>query len=100
MPSTLSRAATKCISDVPGFVKQTSTPPATSVCTRLSAPFSTVSPIQLGMAHASKRALHLADHFTTTSCPDRTLFFGPSSCCHLSGNKPQPLETCCQFVAN
>jgi hypothetical protein len=26
------------------------------------------------MAHSSKRALHLADPFTTTCCPDRTLF--------------------------
>ena len=39
MPSTLSRAATKCISDVPGLVKQTSTLEATRVRTRLSAPF-------------------------------------------------------------
>src|ERR1700760_3908995 len=39
MPSTRSSAATKCISDVPGLVKQTSTPPATRVRTRLSAPF-------------------------------------------------------------
>src|SRR3954464_3527533 len=39
MPSTRSRAATKCISEVPGLVKQTSTPPATNVRTRLSAPF-------------------------------------------------------------
>src|SRR6185437_12829636 len=39
MPSTRSRAATKCISEVPGLVKQTSTPPATRVRTRLSAPF-------------------------------------------------------------
>src|SRR5690606_33908539 len=39
MPSTLSRAATKCISEVPGFEKQTSTPESTSVRTRLSAPF-------------------------------------------------------------
>src|SRR5262249_5817408 len=39
MPSTLSSAATKCISDVPGLVKQTFTPPATSVRARLSAPF-------------------------------------------------------------
>ena len=30
---------TKCISDVPGLAKHTSTPPPTSVCTRLSAPF-------------------------------------------------------------
>ncbi len=43
MPSTLSSAATKCISDVPGFVKQTLTPPATSVRARLSAPFIGVS---------------------------------------------------------
>src|SRR3954468_23745432 len=39
MPSTRSSAATKCISDVPGLEKQTSTPPATNVRTRLSAPF-------------------------------------------------------------
>src|SRR5262245_8058344 len=39
MPSTLSRAATKCISDVPGLVKHTFTPPPTNVRTRLSAPF-------------------------------------------------------------
>src|SRR5262249_18212903 len=39
IPSTLSSAATKCISDVPGFVKHTLTPPATSVRARLSAPF-------------------------------------------------------------
>src|SRR5438874_5766494 len=39
MPSTRSRAATKCISEVPGLAKQTSTPPATKVRTRLSAPF-------------------------------------------------------------
>src|SRR3954470_7766336 len=39
MPSTRSRAATKCISEVPGLVKQTSTPPSTRVRTRLSAPF-------------------------------------------------------------
>src|SRR5882724_11522482 len=39
MPSTLSSAATKCISDVPGLPKQTSTPDPTSVRKRLSAPF-------------------------------------------------------------
>src|SRR5256885_3429123 len=39
MPSTRSSAATKCISEVPGLEKQTSTPPATNVRTRLSAPF-------------------------------------------------------------
>src|SRR5262245_16567645 len=39
MPGTLSSAATKCISEVPGLVKQTFTPPASSVRTRLSAPF-------------------------------------------------------------
>src|SRR5690242_4732256 len=43
MPSTLSSAATKCISEVPGLVKHTSTPPATSVRARLSAPFIEVS---------------------------------------------------------
>src|SRR5690606_32655834 len=39
MPGTRSSAATKCISDVPGFVKQTSTFESTKVRTRLSAPF-------------------------------------------------------------
>src|SRR5215475_10060878 len=39
IPSTLSIAATKCISDVPGLPKQTSTPDPTSVRKRLSAPF-------------------------------------------------------------
>src|SRR6202049_1217688 len=39
MPSTRSRAATKCISEVPGLAKHTSTPPPTRVRTRLSAPF-------------------------------------------------------------
>src|ERR1700680_693496 len=39
MPSTLSSAATKCISDVPGLPKQTSTPDPTNVRNRLSAPF-------------------------------------------------------------
>src|ERR1700721_3245878 len=43
MPPTLSSAATKCISDVPGFEKQPSTPESTSVRTRLSAPFIFVS---------------------------------------------------------
>src|SRR5712672_629206 len=39
MPSTLSSAGTKGISDVPGLPKQTSTPDPTSVRKRLSAPF-------------------------------------------------------------
>ena len=39
MPGTLSSAATKCISEVPGLVKHTFTPPASKVRTRLSAPF-------------------------------------------------------------
>src|SRR6516164_5810598 len=46
MPSTRSRAATKCISEVPGLVKQTSTPPATRVRTRLSAPFIRSTPVR------------------------------------------------------
>src|ERR1700730_7594597 len=45
MPSTRSSAATKCISEVPGLVKQTLTPPATSVRTRLSAPFIVPTPL-------------------------------------------------------
>src|SRR5580698_7699021 len=44
IPSTLSSAATKCISDVPGLPKQTSTPDPTSVLKRLSAPFMTILP--------------------------------------------------------
>src|SRR4029450_6284717 len=47
MPSTLSSAATKCISDVPGLVKHTLTPPATSVRARLSAPFIVGSPVRV-----------------------------------------------------
>src|SRR4051794_16564607 len=39
MPGMWSSAATKRISDVPGLVKQVSTPQANRVCTRLSAPF-------------------------------------------------------------
>src|ERR1700753_2579624 len=38
MPGTRSSAATKCISDVPGLVKQTSTSLASSVRTSSSAP--------------------------------------------------------------
>ena len=36
---TASSAATKCISDVPGLVKHTSTPPSTSVRMSACAPF-------------------------------------------------------------
>src|SRR5258707_15579155 len=36
---TVSRAATKCISEVPGLAKHTSTPPSTSVRIRACAPF-------------------------------------------------------------
>src|SRR5687768_18108662 len=46
MPSTRSRAATKCISEVPGLAKQTSTPPATRVRTRLSPPFIRSPPVR------------------------------------------------------
>src|SRR5215471_11311094 len=59
MPSTLSSAATKCISDVPGLVKQTFTPPPTSVRTRLSAPFMVSLPLLLcssPVAHAQAHA--------------------------------------------
>src|SRR5580693_5143536 len=55
MPLTLSSAATKCISDVPGFEKQTSTPESTSVRTRLSAPFIFVS--SPGSGALNERAL-------------------------------------------
>src|ERR1700676_3064465 len=49
MPSTQASAATKCISEVPGFAKQTSTPPATKVRTRLSAPFILSLPFAKGL---------------------------------------------------
>jgi hypothetical protein len=39
MPVVLPMADTMCISDVPGFVKQTSTPLFIRVCNMLSAPF-------------------------------------------------------------
>jgi hypothetical protein len=39
MPSLFPIADTSCISEVPGFAKQTSTPLATSVSSSLSAPF-------------------------------------------------------------
>ena len=39
MPGIRSSAATKCISDVPGLAKHVSTPLASKVWTRLSAPF-------------------------------------------------------------
>ena len=40
-----SSAATKCISDVPGLAKQTSTPPESSVSQRASAPFISSHPL-------------------------------------------------------
>src|SRR5439155_24895446 len=61
MRSTLSSAATKCISEVPGLVKHTFTPPPTSVRTRLSAPFMMVPsscmlcPVAHAQAHAHYR---------------------------------------------
>src|SRR6202007_1544549 len=55
MPSTRSRAATKCISEVPGLAKHTLTPPATRVRTRLSAPFMTF--LQSLHEHARRPAL-------------------------------------------
>jgi hypothetical protein len=39
MPETRSSAETNCISEVPGFMKQVSTPFANSVLSRHSAPF-------------------------------------------------------------
>jgi len=39
IPGIESTDATKCISDVPGLLKQTSTPQLTRVCTRDCAPF-------------------------------------------------------------
>src|SRR5258708_10431391 len=49
MPSTGSSAVTKCIAEVPGLVKQTLTPPATKVLTRLSAPIIARSPRHSGL---------------------------------------------------
>src|SRR5262249_45288636 len=61
MPSTLSSAATKCISEVPGLVKHTFTPPPTSVRTRLSAPFMMVPSYCMlrPVAHAHAHAHYL-----------------------------------------
>jgi hypothetical protein len=50
---TLSKAATKCISEVPGLLKQTSTPELTSVRTRLSAPFMRRSCFVVGSSAAA-----------------------------------------------
>src|SRR3954464_908446 len=47
MPGMRSSAATKCISLVPGFEKQTSTPDPSREWTRLSAPFMTLLPPML-----------------------------------------------------
>src|SRR3546814_9324369 len=63
MPRIRSSATTKCISDVPGLAKQVSTPDATSVWTRLSAPFigSSGIPVSLGSARAAMSARHVDD---------------------------------------
>src|ERR1700740_2329793 len=55
IPSTLSSAATKCISDVPGLPKQTSTPDPTSVRRRLSAPFM-LFPLRQYASHESTQS--------------------------------------------
>src|SRR5690606_31123224 len=47
---TSSSAATKCISDVPGFVKHTSTPESTSVRISACAPFTDEPPSVSGRA--------------------------------------------------
>ena len=54
MPGMRSSAATKCISLVPGLEKQTSTPPLSSVFTRLSAPFTAGFPSQRGRSQRRK----------------------------------------------
>src|SRR5215212_2943493 len=58
IPSTRSSAATKCISEVPGLAKHTSTPPPTSVLTKLSAPF--ISPSPASPQALRRDAPHLA----------------------------------------
>src|SRR5438270_8329331 len=66
MPSTRSRAATKCISEVPGFAKQVSTPPATRVRIRLSAPFIVLDPYVRGadeIVNPSETAGHHAVYY-------------------------------------
>src|SRR5580700_8217607 len=60
MPSTRSSAATKCISEVPGLAKQTSTPPATRVRTRLSAPFIIPLPLTLSRCRRADQSLFAA----------------------------------------
>src|SRR3954454_4859236 len=60
MPGTRSSAATKCISEVPGLVKQTSTPPLTIVRTRLSAPFIPRLP-QPAISHDPFRSIIVRD---------------------------------------
>ena len=45
-----SRAATKCISEVPGLAKQASTPQSARVRTRLSAPFIALQKSRIGAA--------------------------------------------------
>src|SRR4051812_17317893 len=61
MPSTRSSAATKCISDVPGLAKQTSTPPATRVRTRLSAPFIIPLPFHPARLSRNRRSIIVRD---------------------------------------
>src|SRR6202035_2861909 len=63
MPSTRSSAATKCISEVPGLAKHTSTPPATKVRTRLSAPFMT-RPSAAGRFNILQNSLTRGSHAT------------------------------------
>ena len=46
MAGTSSSAATKCISEVPGLAKQTSTPASTRVERRARAPFTSVAPVR------------------------------------------------------
>src|SRR5258708_10358940 len=63
MPSTRSSAATKCISDVPGLVKQVSTPHASSVRMRLSAPFTKAWPRRPSVDRGAGVAHDLAPFF-------------------------------------
>src|SRR3984957_12558666 len=81
MPSTLSRAATKCISDVPGLPKQTSTPEPTSVRNRLSAPFILVPPGP--QIHPSEALFGSVDAFASDEGAQSSNGLADDQCVHL-----------------